>query len=159
MMKKYEYLLFRYGADILSSSGMELSKQFFQHGDTSVYEHSVSVALMCLAIAGFLHLRINEQALVRGALLHDYFLYDWHVKDSHHRWHGFTHPAKALNNARRDFQLSKVEENMIACHMFPLTLKLPAYKESWILYGADKICAVREIMNTIPKNMKRGRSE
>ncbi|MCD8020363.1 MAG: HDIG domain-containing protein [Clostridiales bacterium] len=45
-----------------------------QHGTTSVYEHSLHVAETSLAAATFLHLQIDQQALVRGALLHDYFL-------------------------------------------------------------------------------------
>ena len=142
-----QYLICHYGADILSSLGMEQSRKYIQHGNTSVYNHSVSVARMCLMIARGLHLSVDEQALVRGALLHDYFLYDWHVKDTHHRWHGFNHPMKALNNAQRDFQISEVEADMIACHMFPLTLKAPTYLESWILCGADKICSVRETLS------------
>ena len=38
------------GADILNSNGMALEKGFIQHGNVSVYEHSLSVAVMCLRI-------------------------------------------------------------------------------------------------------------
>lgn len=72
-------LLLKYGADILSSRGMELEKGFFQHGTVTVYDHSVAVALMCLQLAMLLHIHADRRSLVRGALLHDYFLYDWHV--------------------------------------------------------------------------------
>lgn len=146
-MKKYQYIVYRYGAEILASPGMEQSKNYIQHGNTSIYEHSFSTALMCLYITRGLRLKVDEKAMVRGALLHDYFLYDWHVKAPDHRWHGFTHPAKAMDNARRDFSLCEVEEDMILSHMFPMTPKLPLYRESWILWGADKICSIREIMH------------
>ena len=43
-----------YGRDILESPGMEMSKQFMQHGDTSVFAHSLAVALICVQIAHFL---------------------------------------------------------------------------------------------------------
>ena len=49
-----------------------------QHGSTSVYQHSINVAYLSLWLAGRLPLRTDRGALVRGALLHDYFLYDWH---------------------------------------------------------------------------------
>ena len=49
-----------------------------QHGSTSVYQHSINVAYLSLWLAGRLPLRTDRRALVRGALLHDYFLYDWH---------------------------------------------------------------------------------
>ena len=68
-------LLLKYGADILSSRGMELEKGFFQHGTVTVYDHSVAVALMCLQLAMLLHIHADRRSLVRGALLHDYFLY------------------------------------------------------------------------------------
>lgn len=39
-----------YGRDILESPGMEMSKGFMQHGDTSVFAHSLAVALICVQI-------------------------------------------------------------------------------------------------------------
>lgn len=136
-----------YGRDILSSAGMQLEKRFKQHGDTTVYAHSLTVAVMCVHIANMLALfsiRVNLRTLVRGALLHDYFLYDWHVKDESHKWHGFVHAGFALKNADRDFELGLVEQNMISSHMFPLGRNIPRYRESLILCAADKICATRE---------------
>ena len=54
------------------------------------------------------------RSLVRGALLHDYFLYDWHIPDESHKWHGVTHAGDALKNARRDFELNEIEQDMIS---------------------------------------------
>ena len=139
-------LLRRYGGDILSSEGMRSQRAFPQHGGVSVYAHSVTVALMCLKLARALRLRVDERALVRGALLHDYFLYDWHEKDAAHRWHGFRHPAFALKNAERDFELGDTERDMIAHHMFPLVPFPPRRRESALLCVADKLCALRETL-------------
>ena len=76
----YHRALLKYGADILYSPGMQLEKEFLQHGDVSVFAHSVAAACTCLLFARllrkYLKIRLNERALVRGALLHDYFLYD-----------------------------------------------------------------------------------
>ena len=132
------------GADILNSNGMALEKGFIQHGNVSVCEHSLSVAVMCLRIKKYLPFKVNTRSLVRGALLHDYFLYDWHVADKSHKWHGFRHARSSWKNARRDFALNAVEENMILSHMFPLNLSVPKYRESVILCIADKICALSE---------------
>ena len=79
----------------------------------------------------------------RGALLHDYFLYDWHL--THERWHGFRHPYIALSNASRDFDLTAREKNIIVRHMFPLTPIPPKYRESLLVSTADKICALKEV--------------
>ena len=137
-------LLLKYGADILSSRGMELEKGFFQHGTVTVYDHSVAVALMCLQLTMLLHIQADRRSLVRGALLHDYFLYDWHIKEKGRPLHGTHHARRAMKNAERDFGLNKIERNMILAHMFPLNLTLPRYRESVLLCTADKLCALRE---------------
>ena len=76
------------------------TRRCIQHGKVSVYAHCVSVADTACILAETLHVHVNERALIRGALLHDYFLYDWHDKANGHHWHGFTHPGTALHNAR-----------------------------------------------------------
>ena len=146
-MSRYLSLLRRHGGDILASPGMRSQREHVQHGRVSVYRHEVAVALLCLKLARGLHLRVDERALVRGALLHDYFLYDWHVKDPSHRWHGFRHPATALKNARQDFDVGPVEQDMIAHHMFPLLPGPPRSREALLLCLADKLCAAREMFN------------
>ena len=115
-----------------------------QHGSTSVYQHSINVAYLSLWLAGRLPLRTDRRALVRGALLHDYFLYDWHKKDDGHRWHGFRHGKTAARNAKRDYRLNRLEEYIIARHMFPLTVLPPKSKEGWMVCLADKWCAAEE---------------
>jgi uncharacterized protein len=144
--RKYQRLIWLYGREILESERMQETRNYIQHGTVSVYNHSLAVTMRALALADFFHIRINQAALIRGALLHDYFLYDWHVKDKSHKWHGFTHARRALENARRDFSLSEIEQDMIQSHMFPLNLKVPKYRESVLLCLADKISACAEMM-------------
>lgn len=115
-----------------------------QHGDTSCLLHSVAVALYSARLARALGLRVRMSALVRGALLHDYFLYDWHEKDASHRLHGFHHPRTALDNAGRDYVLTPVEQDIILKHMFPLTLQPPRYLESLLVCLVDKGCSLYE---------------
>ena len=146
MKIKYKNIIEKHGIDILSSKGMQIEKKCTQHGTFSVYDHSVYVTSMCIGLSKKLHIKVNEKALVRGALLHDYFLYDWHDKDKSHKWHGFRHPKFALNNALKKWNLTDVEQDIIKCHMFPLTLfSVPKYKESFIVCLVDKICATYEI--------------
>ena len=135
-----------YGIDIISSNGMDIEKECMQHGNTSVFVHSFNVACLCFNIAEKLKLKIDKKSLIRGALLHDYFLYDWHVNDKNHKWHGFTHPKTALKNAEKDFELNSIERDMILKHMFPLNLSIPRYKESVVLCIADKILATCETL-------------
>ncbi len=135
--------------DLENQGRFALEKTYPHHGNTTVYDHSVHVARISLQMADLLHLDVNDSALVRGALLHDYFLYDWHEGKNRPRWHGITHPRTALKNAREDFVLCKKEEDIIARHMFPLTRQMPQYKESWIVCIADKGCAAAELISPL----------
>ena len=140
----WERMVHKRGADILKSANMQKEKKFLQHGKVSVYTHSVRVAVLSLFLAELLRVKVNEEAMMRGALLHDYFLYDWHEKDDSHRWHGFSHARAALKNAKKDFQLGEIEQDVIQKHMFPLNLKPPKYKESALVWLADKLSALEE---------------
>lgn len=134
----------KHGEDILKSTNMLAERGWMQHGKVSVYQHSVRVAFFSLLLVKILRLSVNRRALVRGALLHDYFLYDWHEKDDSHKWHGFHHARKAKENAERDFELDEVEKDIIEKHMFPLNKGIPKFKESRIVCVADKITATGE---------------
>ena len=130
-------------------------KKYSQHGSTSVYEHSIHVACTSLSITKKLPFKVDTESLLRGALLHDYFLYDWHEKDKSHRLHGFFHPGKALQNAREDFSLTKTEKNIILRHMFPLTPIPPACREAWIVCLADKYCALKETFSPFSSRLRK----
>lgn len=129
--------------------------EFIQHGNTSCLLHSIAVAYFCYRIAkklGFLDFRLNE--LVRGALLHDYFLYDWHIEPKRKNGlHGFSHPFTAFYNALFDFDLSDVERDIITRHMFPLVPLIPRYKESCLVSIVDKLCSLYEVFSRSPYNL------
>ena len=135
-------LLRRILRELEKSGSFQREREFIQHGKTTVYEHSVQVASMSVWIADRIPFRINRRSLIRGALLHDYFLYDWHTGSRH--FHGFTHPATACRNAEHDYSINDVEHDIISRHMFPLTLKPPRTLEGFIVCVADKICALKE---------------
>ncbi|KFI60970.1 HD domain-containing protein [Bifidobacterium cuniculi] len=147
------------GADILAHGHMQLEREAYQHGAVTTYEHSVRVAELAVWLADRLHLwhRVDLRSLVRAALLHDYFLYDWHERgDGSHRLHGFRHPARAERNARADFDLNDVEADSIRRHMFPLTPIPPRYLEGVLVNVADKISATAETLS--PQRFSRHRS-
>lgn len=141
------HILNKHGADILSSDGMKKEKSIKQHRTTTTFDHSIGVVYFSLLIAKYFRLKVSEKELVRGALLHDYFLYDWHDPDPSHRLHGFSHAKTALKNAEKDFELTDIERDIIVKHMFPLNIKAPSCKESAVVCIADKICAICEMMN------------
>ena len=134
-------------ADLDRTGRLALARAAIQHGSTTVFAHCVKVACFSLFLANKLHIPVNTHALLRGALLHDYFLYDWHEKNAGHRFHGFTHPATALKNAQEDFMLTPVEKDIIARHMFrPIP---PRCREAWLVCAADKYCALLETLTPL----------
>lgn len=137
------------GGDIIAHEHMAIERACYQHGAVTTFAHSIRVACLAVWLADRLGLleRVDLRALVRAALLHDYFLYDWHDADAGvHRLHGFTHPRTALSNAERDFALTPRERDAIARHMFPMTPLPPRYVEGWLVTAADKISATRETL-------------
>ena len=85
--------------DILRSKNFRSTRSHVQHGNMTVNDHSM-------------------KDLIRGALLHDYFLYDWHTPDhiSPHKLHGFYHPGRALHNAQKEYHLTPREKDIIKNH-------------------------------------------
>ncbi|MBR0134309.1 HD domain-containing protein [Candidatus Saccharibacteria bacterium] len=142
---RIEQIVDRCGADILDSEEYRQTDKYIQHGSTTTREHMISAACVSVKIARIFKAKCDQQSLVRGALLHDYFLYDWHSpKNTHPEKHPTRHSSYALKNASEDFAINPLEAEIIREHMFPCTLKIPRHKESWILITADKICSVKE---------------
>ncbi|MBU2512014.1 HD domain-containing protein [bacterium] len=113
---------------------------FRHHAKISCLQHTLEVAELTFKITR--RLGLDYVSATRGALLHDFYLYDWH-KDSP-GLHGFKHPAIALRNAKQVFDLNPVEENAILRHMWPLTPLPPRYPESVIVSLADKTVSIRD---------------
>ena len=123
-------------------------REFIQHGDVTVYAHVTSVARASLSFAerlGRAGISVDRASLLRGALLHDYFLYDWHDTTPKNGLHGFSHPYTAFCNALGDFDLTEIEVDVIVKHMFPLTPIFPRFKESAVVSIMDKICSLYEV--------------
>ena len=70
--------------------------EYVQHGTTSTLQHCLSVMRLSCALASQLHIRVNYHNLAIGALLHDFYLYDWHNHQDEGPLHGFAHPDALL---------------------------------------------------------------
>lgn len=113
------------------------------HGHIDCLSHSIHVSYTSYKLGK--KLRLNISSIARGALLHDFYLYDWHKKINRQGFHGFTHSKTALYNALRFFELNEIEKNIIKTHMFPMTIRPPEFKESFLVMLVDKYCAIVEI--------------
>ena len=125
---------------------IQLLKQIPQHKGSNTYAHCVSVAREAYRMAKQLKWDIDIEALIKGALLHDYYLYDTETMPYSDYRHAMLHPKLALANAEKLFPLSEKERNIILSHMWPIPgAPLPRSKEAWLVSTADTVCACREM--------------
>lgn len=145
---------FKYSLPILKDKKMLSSLKNTQHGTVSVFTHCIMVAKYSYLLNEMFDLKCNVKSLIRGALLHDYFLYDWHripEEVAREGLHGFKHPVIAAKNARREFDISPREYAIIICHMWPLTFtRVPCNREAWIVCCVDKYCSLLETLRIQP---------
>ena len=135
-------------SDIQSDKTVLEMKQYIQHGNVSTYEHCENVARLSYNINRVFSLHADLQVLLTGAMLHDFYLYDWHHEDNgEHRLHGFSHAEKARDNAKKYFQIDDETGHVIYCHMWPLNLgRVPRTREAWIVCVADKCSSLYETL-------------
>ena len=131
-------------SDLIQNKIVCSMEQFIQHSNVTCLEHCIYVSYSSYLICKCLGL--DYESAARGGLLHDFFLYDWHITKPKKGLHGFTHPYTALKNANENFSLNKIEKDIIEKHMWPLTIRLPKYKESFIVSFVDKYCSFIEII-------------
>ena len=133
-------------SEIRSSKNVQKMNNFIQHGSVSTFEHCENVAKLSYLIDKCFLLHSDMNVLLTGAMLHDFYLYDWHEEgDGSHHFHGFTHAKRALENAKKEFNIDDETGHVIYCHMWPLNLeRLPMSKEAWIVCIADKIVSLQE---------------
>ena len=140
-MKTYDNEYISIVEDILSNKEFNKIKYIEHHGITR-FDHSIRVSYLSYKIARFFHLKSDEVA--RAGLLHDFFLSDEERTMKDKFLSTFTHPKKALKNAKELFELTKREENIIVSHMFPINFIIPRYLESIIVSSVDKLIALYE---------------
>jgi uncharacterized membrane protein len=150
--KPFEHEYYEAIDDIYEHEEFLKLKDFFHH-NSSIYAHVHDVAYLSYRICKYL--KLDYQSAARGALLHDFFLYDWRNHDlpdlPREKYHGIEHPAIALANAQKHFSLNEIEEDIIKKHMWPLTLIPPKYKESFIVSFADKYLSSKEFISEFKK--------
>jgi uncharacterized protein len=125
---------------------MSLS-EYPHHRAKTRLDHVMEVAFLSFLLGRKLNLDL--EAIVKGALLHDLFYYDWRTEGP--RLHGFRHHTIALKNAEKITKLSRKEQDIIKKHMWPLTVVPPVYAESWIVCLADTYCSVLDYLPFISR--------
>lgn len=133
--KEFKYII----KDILSNDEFLKTKQKVHHGITR-YDHLMRVSYYSFLVSKFL--RLNYKETTRAALLHDFFLDE--TKDDNKLQALQKHPIYALENAKKYYKLTPLQEDIIKTHMFPVNLSIPKYAESWVVNLVDKFIGTCE---------------
>ena len=126
--------------NIITDKKYQSLKKDYHHG-LNRYLHLMHVAKGTYYITKTL--RLDYISATRGALLHDYFN-EIEYLDKKGLDKPRIHPFLALNNAKKEFSLNLLEENIIISHMYPIGKIKPNYPESWIVTMVDKMVATYE---------------
>ena len=138
---KYDKEYLEYVKEILDSEEFQKRKNFEHHENESVYEHSLKVSYDSYLYAKKHNLNVRDISI--GGLLHDFYYKPWKdntEKKPLFKKHGFVHAKEALENSCKNFPdlMNDRVKDIISKHMFPLNIKFPKYKESWIVTMMDK---------------------
>lgn len=115
------------------------------HKSSNRLEHSLNVSYRAYRIAKKYHL--DYKSVAKAGLLHDmYFnrINDMNSAEAKIKLLTNDHPKAALDNAKKYFEINKLEEDIILTHMWPISKYIPKYKESFIVGYADKVCSFKD---------------
>ncbi|MBQ7250573.1 MAG: HD domain-containing protein [Bacilli bacterium] len=120
-------------------------KTISMHRGSNCYIHSFKVAKTAIRRA-LRHRKGNLHTILIGAILHDYYLYDWRADRSKMKSHLSHHPYIAAENAERDFGIHEPIKRVIKSHMWPVNFtEFPKTKEARIISLSDKHIYAKEI--------------
>jgi uncharacterized protein len=149
--------------EILLHEKWQCMMKYKHHLDTRSI-HSLEVCCRAWRVA-YKSKKMNHNDIAVGALLHDFFLYDWQCKKNNFKdmdikfkpytikTHGFIHPIIAYHNAEKYFPhlMNERVKDIIIKHMWPLTFTFPKHSESWLVSMIDKSCSIEVFKN--PKEL------
>jgi uncharacterized protein len=144
LYRVYDSYFMEVARPILEHSVYQQMKEI-KHHSGSVFDHCVDVAYNSYLIGK--KLGLDCRSIIRGGLLHDFYLYKYRRRENHSVWaegfrHSRLHPRVALYNAAALFELNSTERDIIAHHMFPVGW--PRSREAWVVTLMDKFSAAAE---------------
>ena len=129
--------------DLISNETVLKMKMYRQHFNVSCFDHCLFVSYNSYLICK--KHKLDYKSVARAGLLHDLFLYDWRKRENgRNGHHAFTHGKTALENALKITFLNNIEKDIIKNHMWPVTLSIPKYKETFVITYVDKRIAIAE---------------
>ena len=124
-------------------------KKITHHGITR-FNHSLRVSYYTYLVTK--KLKLNYIDATRAALLHDFFSDE--TENMKTKKALKEHPKIALENSKKYYELSKMQEDIILKHMYPITTKMPKYKESWVVDIVDDVASLYERTYSVNNKVK-----
>lgn len=129
--------------EILNKEKVQQMKKYRQHYNINCFYHCLFVSYNTYLICKKHNLDYISAA--KAGMVHDLFLYDWRKRERGRKGlHAYTHGKTAFKKASEILNLNDKEKDMIIKHMWPVTLAIPKYKETFILTFVDKYFAIAE---------------
>lgn len=132
-------------AEILHHENFLKLRTYTHHGRITRKDHTLQVAEIVFASSR--RRGLDYISATRGALLHDFFFYNWRFEGR--KLHAFKHPSIACKNAIEVFGINAIEQDAILRHMWPLTITPPRYHESMLVCMADKAAALNDYSSNV----------
>lgn len=130
-------------SDLLRNQKVIDMRVYRQHFNVNCFDHCLYVSYNTYLICK--KLKLDYKSAARAGMLHDLYLYDWRKRENGRKGHhAFTHPKEALKQALSIVDLNEKEIDIIQNHMWPVTIILPKYKETYIITLVDKYFGVAE---------------
>lgn len=135
--------------DIINNEEFQEMKKITHHGITR-FNHSLRVSYYTYLVTK--KLKLNYIDATRAALLHDFFSDE--TENMKTKKALKEHPKIALENSKKYYELSKMQEDIILKHMYPITTKMPKYKESWVVDIVDDVASLYERTYSVNNKVK-----
>ena len=140
-------LILKYGREIIDSEQFRETFKQTHHLSTTVGDHTLGVTAEAVKIC-LRHGWTDDETLknvVTACLCHDLGIIGRHEKFENNLQCLIWHPRHSVDKYT-EVTGEKNERviDAISCHMFPLKMRAPKYKEGWILVLADKLAAAKE---------------
>ena len=137
----------RIGEDIIRSERFREAWETRHHVYYNVASHSLETAEYALLIARWFSrrgIRVNEEDVVRAALLHDIGMTESPVWKSPSYRKAYAHPKEGCRIAKDEFDANRLQLEAIRRHMWPICGVPPLHLTGWIVMMADKASASHE---------------
>lgn len=147
MQKEIIDIIVKYGRNILCSDVFEGAFLQKHHFNSTVGDHTLGVTAEAVKICLKRGLTDDDtlRVVVTASLCHDLGILGRGDKFRNNAQCLIQHPIDSIERYK---EITQEEDekviDSIACHMFPLKLQMPGYKEGWILTLADKKGSFRE---------------